>query len=195
MFHNPTNPVGIATMSAVLTLNLASVGDAQQTNGQDRTVRGFVENKCAKQLAAYEATLREGQSFWRLRPATEELPQSVAPERLAIGAWSASVYPLIDAMVLAKSTVRSPQDRISIAKQLDAALGVSNCLSPNESQWAKADKSEPKDVLVEARLTECFMEHASIIRDSLVSDLAGEAFKQALEQQAEAMQTQCKSKE
>jgi hypothetical protein len=189
------NSQGIALPLTVLTLCVPGIAVAQETPVSRQTVRHHVEQTCGTQLAAYETALGEGPSFWQLQGATKELPEWETPERLVIGAWVASAYPLIDAVVLAKSAVRAPRHRSATTARLGAALDLTNCLSPSESQWDKARKSLPESYLAEVRSVECFAASATILRDALASDLDDEALDRVVQEQTQAMQTACKPEE
>lgn len=171
---------------------VAGISNAQEAGS---SVRDYIASRCGTQLTAFEAVVGVERSVWKSENATTPPPEPVTDERMEIGAWAGSAYPLIQAMVLAQATSSSQSDREKISVRLRSALELTNCLKPQPDVWSAAEKSEPESFLVETRSVECVAQSAQGISEALASDLEGKALQAEIEKQLQVLKKPCETKE
>jgi hypothetical protein len=160
---------------------------AAQTDGL--TVRSIVAAQCGAELTAYEEMVPEGQSIWQSRGSKTTLD----PSREAVnqvGVWLGSVYPVMDAFVMARSELRLEQRR-DVAARLGRALDISDCLMPNSAQLDVYMQAGPVDAADAIKSSNCLIESAKTIHEAMLADMDMTELRALAEVQSTAIIPAC----
>jgi hypothetical protein len=166
---------------SAMSLQLVPAGAAAQASGP--TLRGFVEAQCAAELATFEAAVPAGQSIWQ-RAADMSLDAS-GQSTHQVGAWLGSVSPVIDALVVAQSTLR-PEQRSDVASRLGGALNLTECLRPNSAQLGAYIADGPSDAAEVIKSSECIVDRATNVHEAMLSDMGADALRAFVSDQVAA---------
>lgn len=172
----------VPTLLFAAALQLMPTSAAAQSDGL--TVRSFVVAQCGAELAAYEKAVPDGQSVWQSRVSTKTLDSSRESAN-QVGAWLGSVYPLMDAFVMAQSELR-PEQRRDIASRLGRALNLADCLLPNSAQLDVYKEEGPLDAAETIKASECIVYRAKTVHEAMLSGMGATELRALAEKQAKA---------